>query len=385
MSGSGIKVSLGPIKKAWRASESREPWVMLKTRSGTPEDFRAALEEVNRQFADGYGDDLPLEATDHTNLVDGYATMLHLPERGDLLEVWANRLAAALQRQGFTGTLTSPKEAAVGWTRGGWPALTLFVRYGPPATVTDPSPRLHLEAATRIATTAAEWARLPGARVFFNQDAVSWELAPDADHARLLAGASQRIDTFTSLQFVDDDHRYALTAEYFPEGNLGIYQVVGDAPGSLKDQLATWQRQLGKLRELLTTNLDLVQCSWIRPARRGPVTWGEVDSAYPLPGYKGVDLWGRADLLADHVLDAHGIQVVTSQHLARANSLADSWYWTITDLGHDRHQIATTQDTHLVNWYQTVPYDLLLNESREAFGDMLITPELIQAHSQPAD
>lgn len=71
-----------------------------------------------------------------------------------------------------------------------------------------------------------------------------------------------------------------------------------------------------------------------------PYTLGltEIASAYPLAGeVKEHEVRSHRHLLADHVPDAHGIQVLTERHLARAHDLSA---WDITDLGAGRHLVA---------------------------------------------
>ncbi|MGQ1839206.1 hypothetical protein ACT4S2_12190 [Kocuria turfanensis] len=75
------------------------------------------------------------------------------------------------------------------------------------------------------------------------------------------------------------------------------------------------------------------------------------------------------------VADAHGIQLLTDRHLARARDLSD---WTITEVVPTRYLV---QAKNLEPWYATdTPDPELVAQARADFGDMILTPETVPLH-----
>lgn len=80
-------------------------------------------------------------------------------------------------------------------------------------------------------------------------------------------------------------------------------------------------------------------------------------------------------LLASMVPDAHGIQVLTRDHLDRAANLDD---WSVKCLGHDRYLVEARD---LEVWYAGPSPDRAARDKAQAdFGDMIINRELIEAN-----
>lgn len=85
------------------------------------------------------------------------------------------------------------------------------------------------------------------------------------------------------------------------------------------------------------------------------------------------DVRNNETLLASMVPDAHGIQVLTKTHLDRAANLDG---WTVTTLGHDRYLVEAPD---LDAWYAgPAPDRVVRDRARTDFGEMIMTPELIE-------
>ena len=75
------------------------------------------------------------------------------------------------------------------------------------------------------------------------------------------------------------------------------------------------------------------------------------------------------------VPDVHGIQLLTEEHLARAGNLED---WDVQRVDAGRYLVAAKD---LWPWFAENEIDLsILAAARQDFHDMLLTPEVIEAH-----
>jgi hypothetical protein len=109
----------------------------------------------------------------------------------------------------------------------------------------------------------------------------------------------------------------------------------------------------------------------------------------------GGNTWMYAHLETGYLFDAHGYQVVTTDHLDRIGEL-DPSRWRVQALGSDRHSI-----THhnLSAWLDVdptpysrgdtiqqrpqVPPEPILQQARRDFANALITPEVVTAKPSP--
>lgn len=405
MSGSGsIKVQLPSIRKRWRESPSGESWVLLKTKAGTFEDFRAALDESTEALEARYDGEAPIGGAWPTVAPSGFLVMLMTGE--DVPEhfaEWAEGFADALETAGFRGTLagatsTSPPH----WVDIGGPCLSVYASHVidlPARQADSENGNWHVPSAAteRITSLAADWALVPGARRWLSQGIYSFEVSTDADIVGPLRSVALPA-TSTSVTAVDEERRHAVRARFGSGSTLGVYQVIDRNLDDLpfveqvpmphwRDQIERyrllevqpcWRTQADKLREHLVTMSEYTDLAVLRRAMPGGVIWQGLDKIYPLPGISGSDLQNRSHVLADRTPDAHGVQLLTSAHLDRANDLTD---WKITDLGHDRHLVEAAD---LEPWYaQLVPAPEVLARARQDFGAMLLTTDDIKNNPPP--
>jgi hypothetical protein len=98
----------------------------------------------------------------------------------------------------------------------------------------------------------------------------------------------------------------------------------------------------------------------------------------PETGVDPVDYQFNRHLWDEYVIDAAGISLLTSKHLAHARNLSE---WTIEEVAADRY-LVTARD--LAPWYagQAADHDTI-NRARHDFGDMVLTWDTIHANPGP--
>ena len=93
------------------------------------------------------------------------------------------------------------------------------------------------------------------------------------------------------------------------------------------------------------------------------------DPPVPTPGNR---YYMCADNYDAIVADAHGVQLLTDRHLARARDLSA---WDITEIVPDRYLVKATD---LEPWYaDNAPDPQVVMKAREDFGDMILTPDTV--------
>jgi hypothetical protein len=99
-------------------------------------------------------------------------------------------------------------------------------------------------------------------------------------------------------------------------------------------------------------------------------------SAVPgLPHVTEPDVRLNRRLLDSYVPDAHGLQVLTDEHMSRLGPLPD---WDVQPLAGGRHLV---QARDLEPWFATTEPDPdVVAAARADFTDILLTPEVIAAH-----
>ena len=144
----------------------------------------------------------------------------------------------------------------------------------------------------------------------------------------------------------------------------GLFQSIGGPPLSA----------VAELRDLATRLPPPLDLAFIRIAHRGSAGINAVDTIQPLPNMREMHVRYVGHLLHRYLPDAHGIQIVTNEHLQAANDLSD---WTITDLGHDRHLVVASD---LAAWYsETLPDPGTLERARSDWGDAILTQDVYYA------
>jgi hypothetical protein len=143
------------------------------------------------------------------------------------------------------------------------------------------------------------------------------------------------------------------------------------------DEAMPWVERIDHLREVLLALPDRLDHAAVRPATVGGAGWDGLDFRQRLPPpLRERDVQGHLHLLDRYAYDAHGVQVLTDAHLAKAHDLTR---WSVTDLGHGRHLVEAPD---LAPWYAApLPEPTVVEQARHDFGAMLLTLEAIRAEA----
>ncbi len=162
--------------------------------------------------------------------------------------------------------------------------------------------------------------------------------------------------------------------------DLSAYTEAGAGPHAgvtycLYDQTKTWQERVSQARKALLADAQVVDVGFIRFNPAGASSWKDLDRLRPaFPHISASWLKLNRLPLTRMVPDAHGIQVLGSQHLERANDLSG---WEVSTL--DQHHYLV-QAPDLGPWYsQSEPDPDVLEAARTDFGDMIMTKDSLAA------
>lgn len=370
MSGIGVKVDSRSIAQAMRDSGSSF-WLHFRTENCTMGDLGDVLEQVNG--ADGtYGEGPWKTPTGHVLVV--------YPFDSDFDE-WISQMTARLENLGVTGTFEGTKPTYVGgWpTEDPTPAAYLAWAQDLETVKADPNRGSHWhvppDATERILEHAAAWTKAGGESSIVYMGIFPLAVSPEADVAGLMNSALINNDRTRSLRYQSDQERGRM-ASLGPGGDAVMQEIGASVP---------WNQRLEAVQDALNTlpfqDLDL---AFIRPAPKLTDSWQQIDirqkrePRQKLPGLHESDIRYNRHLLSRYTPDAHGIQILTDQHLALARDLSG---WNIQELGHGRYLVEATD---LTPWYSTpLPGQDTLDQARHDFGDMILTKEIIAANPPP--
>jgi hypothetical protein len=223
------------------------------------------------------------------------------------------------------------------------------------------------EVTKTVLAAAQDWVVTPDSRTYVTRDGGYWGLEiRGLDWRQGWADAISRYANATVVARRSKPTRMR-KVELWPHGRVSYSDH--DPSTSLRERLVLAREPLAFAVE--NTDLAFVayqdpsSSAW-RPNLRGSA-WAFVDEA---------DVRYNRPLLASMVPDAHGIQMLTTAHLERANDLSD---WTVTDVGSGRYLVEARS---LDQWYEGPGPDLeVLEKARADFGDMIMTHDLIEENS----
>lgn len=130
-----------------------------------------------------------------------------------------------------------------------------------------------------------------------------------------------------------------------------------------------WKDKLGQFVDYLRANAELLDVAFLRPTGHRPREWSSslVTGGPPLPANVGSSPYHRYRLrMREAVLDAHGVQLLTSEHLDR---FADLSAWQVEKVTDDRYLVSARD---LEEWFGSSRLDdSVLQRARADFGRAL--------------
>jgi hypothetical protein len=154
---------------------------------------------------------------------------------------------------------------------------------------------------------------------------------------------------------------------------------LGEACFVFLDDTAPWHERLSKVGDALRLLPEDTDLAFVQHSSPSTISWTALDTARPrMPHIREDHIRYNRHLNTRYVPDAHGLQVLTDDHLANAHDLSD---WQIEPLGAGRHLV---QAADLAPWYATIDPDPdTLAKARHDFGHMILTPETVNANPPP--
>jgi len=371
MSDIGVEVDIRSLGKAMR--DGSDFWIHFRTVNCSRHDLGQALNTANDP--DGTFGEGPWDTP------TGYAIRVR-PGDLDNFDRWQTQLVASLDYLGATGRLEGVEPAGF---RGNWPtddptpAAFLSWHEDLDAATADENRTSHwhvpLDATTQILEHAAAWTATGGDQAIVYLGPFPLAVSPESDvlsmmHSSLVSNGNTASIRFHSIQ------KRGRMATLRPGGAATMQEIGASVP---------WQQRVGAVHEALTTgptqNLDL---AFIRSAPSYARAWTQIDIRQKRdPRQKLPDLHERnvrynRHLLSSYTPDAHGIQILTDQHLSRARDLSS---WNIQEIGDSRYLVKAED---LTPWYSTpLPDQDVVDQARQDFGSMILTKEVIAANPPP--
>ncbi|HEX7132763.1 MAG TPA: hypothetical protein VF228_09315 [Iamia sp.] len=355
-----------------RREGGTEVWIELRTTSeGAGRAFTAVLEEMETAGAERGG---PVGSLG-VRSVDGYVSVVADVAGRPALDAWLEDLIVRLRDRGVSGSIRgAPRVQDPVWLPYRLPVPTAFLAWSiDQAAVASIPGGMHYwgvtpEATARIFTHAAGWTRAGGPDILLRQGTFMCRSTDGSSIEPVLLDATTRAPNAGAAAF-DDDLRRGRAMTIGKGGRMTLQHLHGEP---------SWRTQVDEVREGITALSDDLDVAVVRRGRPWLNGWGDIDVRQPLPDRRVDLLFRNRHLLVDHVPDAHGLQVLRDEHLARATDLGR---WQVTDLGHGRHLVEAAD---LEPWYGSgLPDPTVVEQARRDFGAMILTREAIAANPPP--
>jgi hypothetical protein len=285
---------------------------------------------------------------------------------------WLGEFAQLMQRAGYDGDLdVAPRASIPAWGK-------LVASLGPAAylayrTQEQPTPiswqpaelwSVDAETTADICERLREWASLPRADVYLKSGMTPVKI-DDPDPCGQLIRAMELTYT-ASVGYVRRTPLQVRRAQLSWAGQM-VTQI--------EDPQLDWSAKIDALTQTLRWHPDRLDLAFIRLTRAWASSWIDLARGFTkLPHVSEGHVRMRRDLWSQYSPDAHGVQILTDDHLARANNL-DSWH---VQLVAPARYLVQAKD--LQPWYGTGtdPAPDVLATARADFGDLLLTPEVVQ-------
>jgi len=287
----------------------------------------------------------------------------------DGLRAWLSVFAASLEGAGWSGRVGVPRawppEGVHNRRRRRSPAAYVAYRQGVPGS--DPSvptrrPVTSWDTAA-LCRDAMDWALFDGAQAYLDTGSLPtlFDLPRSDEILAWLANFGGAGLTFLRME----PFRICEMA-LLGRGGQCVYQV--------DDEQLDWNALVQETTQPLIRHPDALDLAFVRLARDGGNSWLWIKDP-SLPHVSENELVANRHLWDRFVPDVHGIQLLTEEHLARAGNL-DAW--DVQRVAAGRYLVAAKD---LRPWFAENEIDpSILAAARQDFHDMLLTPEVIEAH-----
>ncbi|MGQ1839208.1 hypothetical protein ACT4S2_12200 [Kocuria turfanensis] len=281
---------------------------------------------------------------------------------------WLDQLAQQLTRARIAGTITAEiSTPSPAWThhssarRYDDPAPLLALAYPKTALDADPAATEALQA--RIVDHLLDW--LPEGSF----------TRVDADGAGFVLPGRAPRPALHRVRGADRMWLGSTVRDPWQRREASWSQHIGDRTVfvRLHDPSLTRVRQLEQLTGLFTTwDPEAAMYGFLAIARNAPVYGMKelVEIARPPARAKPKQYYLCADNYDAIVADAHGIQLLTDRHLARAHDVSQ---WEVTEIAPNRYLVRARD---LEPWYAGDTPEAVA-QARADFGSMILTPETV--------
>lgn len=375
----GVEVVWGALSRAWRKAQYEELWLQFRPRGSKDvfDEVQAAVHAANQKVEDaGWGDEVFTEGVSDSDAGPVALMSRAGPEEG--VRAWLDAFARHLQGLGKSGKVTAaPHVFFPDWMSGEFrppPQLTAFVSYQTNDLAlldADEERRTwHVPPALTEKITAAgtAWGRFDGADVYLQRNIHRTRTKnPDVGPALTDAVAKFSMAGVTYLRTE-------------PRRMVSMYMdALGRTCYGVMDDTLSWQDRLAQVTRAMVAFPAATDLAFIKHNSALTLSWSELSEGRPmLPYVKEYHIRYNRHLNGQYIPDAHGLQLLTDNHLKRANDLSG---WLIEPLGGGKHLV---QAKDLEPWYATIDPDPdTLAKARADFGGMILTPEIIAANPPP--
>ena len=365
-----VAISTTSIVRAQQKATGAEFWVQLTTKH--PD--RTALARAIQDAEDPLDDVNFLLRTSGT-VPKGYVALIDSSGDDAQLLVWADDIARRLEHEGVSGRLTGVSSASTPrWMRlePAEPAAFITWSYGAATSTTDPTRtgwRPDATATRTIAELATRFNELGGDRILLSQGVFEF-LVEDTDHLAEMLTIAILTDRIQAGLVRTDDRTHTARFASFMTAAQTVLQIIDDS--------RDWTARVDELTEAIIAHPGLIDYAVIRRAYRTVSSWNTIDAFQRLPGIREEKFRFTQHLTTTHVVDAHGVQVLTDAQLA---GLRDLTNWQVRDLGHARHLVTATD---LAPWFGgTAPDPDTVEQARADFAHILLSEQVIEQHPPP--
>lgn len=287
---------------------------------------------------------------------------------------WLAAFAAHLEAAGWSGSIEpAPRTGlprSVDRDRG-VPRMTAFLayRHSEPLSVREGGQWRRRGWAVDPDTTEVlcrdviEWGAFPGAQTYLSQGRSEVRL-DDQDVQELLVWTAHQAGR-CGVTYARTSPLRVHSAQLSSRGQVTV---------QVEDEELDWRTRLGNLTRMLTRQPEKIDLAFIRLSPYWALSWIALGNGnLPLACVDEADVRNNRHLWHRYIPDAHGVQLLTEEHLCRAGALDD---WDIRLLGPDRYLVRAKD---LGAWYAGPrPDPGVLTSARMDFAGLLLTPKVIK-------